>query len=712
MKKRLLALLAVVALVLTCAVGCGEETDKPGKGKDNEKINKAQLVIALNPIITYDDGTAVVAYNDIKNAIKADRESSSLTSMYDNTSWQWVYEQTDSWKARATYDLAKWVSGTGATVKKTNAYSFVNDGTTSLMSYSSANVKLATYDDQAAPDYGIVMSVTGGEEEALCYTVEQDGKISFPAGAINAIDSIGDVKTGFLAEDGTMRSASVRIMVNDQQIWSDTLMNAEAAEDGVAVTSLSYDKLGPVAVKEGDMVFISVKLDAAANVDEDVTLPAINDEDNYTTVKHITKKQKVITVNDDVVDKEEPLSMIYDYACRFVLYRDSALPAEILKQATEMRQYMEESMDDDIVLNNEMKKEQTYEIIIGASKARPESIKIENEVKNKRVDNANDFIIRRVDTKIYIAAPNALAMQKAIEYFEKTFVDTEDDIPAGYNYVYCPTNTKYMIAGVNIGQYVIRYERYPSHLVTLAAGQLHDLILSKCGYDIKQEAMQKDGKHYTYEIQVGPMLTSAKMKRSGGADPYQVRFTSADANRYFDVDSDGLLDVADNEYQIKMSGKNLVFNGGTTYAINAGMQVFLKTLEKNKSIPANYALNGKYLTSDAEKQYSLTDGLGLTLAEDFTYEGTELEIEAAVKNKWSISSDTTNGPTLLDAANDIWDKQKRPGVYGENYWIWNDKTGNGYLLEITKKESYGYDAGRVISQNKWGFRYGLVVDRR
>ena len=56
-------------------------------------------------------------------------------------------------------------------------------------------------------------------------------------------------------------------------------------------------------------------------------------------------------------------------------------------------------------------------------------------------------------------------------------------------------------------------------------------------------------------------------------------------------------------------------------------------------------------------------------------------------------------------------RQKRAGIYGDTWWITQDSTGNGYLQQITKAESYGYDAGRLISQYKWGFRYGIWETR-
>ena len=230
MKRRLISLTSAVVMLLTLAVGCATGTSNPSGGNTPANENTAQLVVAMNPILVYDDGEAIIAYNDVKNAIKADFENATLTTMHQSTAWHWAYKSADSWKKRAIYTLDKWTNGAGVKAKSAYSYTYNNEGTTSLATYYAQSTELTPYGaaDQV-PDYGLLLSVTGGEEEALTYTVQKDGILNVAEGFVTAIQSVAGVNTGFLAEDGTARSASFRMMVNGVQVWSGTLCNSTAA---------------------------------------------------------------------------------------------------------------------------------------------------------------------------------------------------------------------------------------------------------------------------------------------------------------------------------------------------------------------------------------------------------------------------------------------------------------------------------------------------
>ncbi len=729
MKKRLIALVMALAMAVTLLAGCGAETETKKKKKDNPTSeNVAQFAVAINPILAYDDGTSVVAFNDIKNAVKSDREGNTLAALYNDTGWEWSYKLDDtSWKSRATYALDSWTNGAGATGKKAVAYSFTDTGSTSLMPFAASSTPLETYQGDAVPDYGLILSGVAGEEEALTYTVDRDGKLRIPASTVTAISSVGGVETGFLAEDGTPRLASVRIMVNDQQVFSGTLCNATAAADGVALTSLSFDDLGPIAVTAGDMVFVAVKLDAQANADEDVTVPEKDDSKNWAFVTNSYQVEKAKESKNSEVEQvagDKPLPIIDNYSFGFTLVRsqeiDSYLGDGAMRLISDTAQKMEEILQDEVLIRNEYREEQALEFVFGPMyddkstpdvvEGRPDSVKIYNEVKNARANNANDYIIRRIGGKIYFEATTIRAMQAAIDYFLATFVrDDEGVIPANFEKINRKPTINYTLNGVNVASYVLRVEKYPSLVMHRAAEAIQQGILDDTGYllPIKNvtDAEAKSGKSsYKYQIQIGPMNGSVKMYRidkdgkRNTDSAYLTRFTDADTDTYMAVDYDGLLDVDDTVYSGKLNGNTFVLNGGTDFAINAGAMKFVSDLRKTKQLKNGYAINGKY--AYRTDPYSLYQGYALTLAEEFNYDPEEVDAEATVRKRWSISNDTTTGPTG-------WGQQRRPGVYGENWWIWNDATGNGYALEITKKESYGYDAGRLIGMNKYAYRYGI-----
>ncbi len=701
MRKRIVALLAAAALLASLAMGCSNKgtVEEPA----GEKGNQAQLVVAMNPVFLYDDNATVIAYNDIKNAVRTDREASNLTALYQTTAWKWAYQEDTYWQQRGIYELRKWRNGAGKSAKKTYAYALNADGSVSLGSYAAGTTALTTYQGETVPDCGLLLSVTGQKEEALCYTVAQDGVLFITAGTITAIEAVDGVKTGFLAEDGTPRKASVRILRNGVQLWSGTLQNTTAATDGVAVTALEYPQINDIAVSAGDQVMIAVQLEAQANRDEDVSAPEMNEEDNWTIVR--TASQVEVSHTIDATRSDNSLAFVVDYQSAFTWLRYSKASEEETALANEYYERFANRLNADVPYHNETHDEEKYEIVIGRNPARPQSEAIYNELISARVNHANDYTIRLVDNKLYIVGTNVYSLRAALEYFmEKLCVDDDSSVPAGYTYSHAEKTETVTVCGANISTYVIRTEKYPSYLVWMAAENLQEYIRTHCGYCIDILPMTDDGKTYANEIRVGPIQGTVKANRV-----YDTRFTSADTDAYLSVDADGLLEVPQTDYQIAIQGNALVLNGGSTYAINAGMQRLLQNLDTQKAIDSRYAVTGSY-----DQKYSLSGGYALTLADEFNYTGTDEEVETAVRRLWGMSNDTTPGPTPLAKDSNgnvtIWDQQRRPDQYGQNWWIWHSDN-NGYLMEVTKKESYGYDAIRLVSENRMSFRFGIWETR-
>lgn len=59
MKKRILAIAAVLAMLVTCFAGCKNVTPGGDTKDPTNTTNKPQLVVAMNPILIYDDNTSV-----------------------------------------------------------------------------------------------------------------------------------------------------------------------------------------------------------------------------------------------------------------------------------------------------------------------------------------------------------------------------------------------------------------------------------------------------------------------------------------------------------------------------------------------------------------------------------------------------------------------------------------------------------------------------
>ena len=712
MTKRILALLGALAVILTFFAACG---DTPTQPADGPQQNVPQLVVAASPVFVYDDGTTAVAYNDMNKAMAADSQASNLAAIADSP-WSWVYADGSDWTDRPLYGFGRWKNGSGAQAKGAFAYTFNAVGSSSLGVYSTKVNELLPYQEESLPEAGVLLSVSGTEEEALHYTVQKDGVLTVQPGTFTAIEQVAGVKTGSLAEDGTPRKASVRITANSAQLWSGTLCNSTAAADGQAVTSLEYPGFGDLHVKAGDVIVISFKLDAQANSEEDVTFPTVNEEDNWQVV---TKPTLVPVEKEEhsVVTDDGSISVISDYEFTFTIVRDAD---KYGKLAADFAGTLMDRLSAEIFVGKPGQTEQ-YEIVVGVFDQRPESKKIYNEIKSTRADNAADYVLRLVGTKLYIVGANDDALQAALDYFLATFVkDDKGKIPANYNYYYKPAHVTYTLPGGNIAGYTIRTERYPSLIVQRAAEAVQKLVLEQCGYILPIKAMNLNGTDAgEREIRIGPMNGAVNVQRV-----YDTRFTGANWQNYYTAfETDGMLDAPYGYYEMAFDGKNLEIQGGSNYAVNAATVQFLADLAKSKTLGASYRKSGTYESyyDYANKSgydtvdFGLTDGFGLTYMDNFDYEGSDEDILKAVESKWQVSKDNSAGNE-----NDEHDMyQYRPGIYGENWWISADTTGNNYLFQVTKKrvaaygdpDDHGWEAGRLIAANKWGFRFGIWESR-
>ncbi len=324
------------------------------------------------------------------------------------------------------------------------------------------------------------------------------------------------------------------------------------------------------------------------------------------------------------------------------------------------------------------------------------------------------FIIKVSGNKIYINASTTAGLLEATEHFV-TVVNKYggNSIPVDYEYTGEVKTGPYTLKGVDIGQYVIRVEKYPTYMVQRAAEALQARVYKQAGYLLPIEPMTDDLTHYEREIRVGPMNGSVKVSRA-----YDTAFTveTTESIGQFAVDDNGFIHgMGEGYYQVRFNGNHLEINGGSSYAVDAAMQQLLKDLNKTKSLTEAYTLSGTYTTGN----YSLSGGYDLAWQEEFNYDTTQSieAIDKEIREYWSISTDGATGPKegVDEEGNTIYGSQFRPGVYGKNWWIWTDPTDNGYLLQITKRADaelgVGFEAGRLISLNKWAFRYGIWETR-
>ena len=696
MKKRIIAIILCIAIASSLFSGC----DSTAKVNINKKFKaKAQLVIAANPVLVYDDQTVIAPVNDIKKSIDADRKNATLTSLSE-TDWSWITKTNEDWQKRALYDIESWKNGTGAQNKNINSYVFSDVGTISLANYNTAKVPLITYGDEELSQYGLLFSVSAKSQDALCYTVPRDGTLTVPETAFTAVEKVGNVKTGFLAEDGSGRSAVVSVMVNGKTLWYGMLCNTKAG-DGQSCSQLKCPELNSISVTAGDTVTFNFILNARANKKDDITQPDStddrddkNDDSNRNNQGSNSSNSNSSGDNSSVKDNNisgNKLSLIDGYDVRFKLIRSSKLSAAELQKVVLMRTEMEKTLGAETFLYDDETHAATddYEILIGDCD-RPESKKVYNELIDYRAGHAADYIIRIVGKKLVIAATTEYSLANALEYFIANYCkDEQSSVPSDLNYVCRPKIQTVMLGNNNIGSFAIRTERYPSVMTVTAAKDLQNWITEKTGYTVNRS---DDRTESTFEI----LLYATN--RSGYTD-YKFRTMASETLA-------AQLGLDNEEYKITFDGKKLYINAGSVSAANYAVQQLISEWDKKAKngsvrISAGYEKTGIYKLKD----YSLSDGYALTWTDEFTGnydDGTRLN-----RKNWDYVSLLQRGPMYeMSKLKEYWGINSLAELKAKftGNWITGDYTynANGIENNITVPE------GSVVN----GFMKKTLVERK
>ncbi len=716
MKKRILALLTVFALVLAAFSGCApqQETETPDGGEAQPR--KPQVVVAFNPILVFGDGSTDIAFNDVKNAMSADREAASLTSLADTTAWTWAYKLGEDWKQRGIYGMAKWRNGASVSTDNLNAYSFSNDGTISLMPYTTQASALTTYQGETPAAAGLLLSVAGTEEESLCYQFTQDATLGFPTGKITAIESVGGVKTGFLAEDNTERSAVVKFVLNTREIWAGELCNSTAGE-GTAVTELEYPELAGLTVHAGDMLFMSVKLDATYNREEDVgTTTPTPPASNPTTPSNPTQQPTGGNATGSPAPStpavtEIPLLDGYDSHFEIVYPKGASVKEKQI--AVKLRESMVGVFEADVTTRMDNTAVKPNELLVGLTD-RPESQRAYNDLRQYRVNNGADFIIRMDGTKLVIAGGTESALQAATDYFMKNYCKTDrDKLASNLSYAHRPQLSTILLDGANIASYTIRTEKYPSLMTVKAAQTLVEYVVNKTGYQLK---IEKDTTTTKNEILLGLTTRSgisAETFKSASLDLLSGKrgdkYTADDFRMFFD-------------------GGKLFLEAGSDYAAGLAVRKLIEQLEKSGSVSSSLDLRGSY----QKGEYTLLDDYAYTWGDEFlSSAGSSFSSKnwkvmekgyTEAKGPWYRKNDPyylaskasledddpTNdfGGPWLPASDDNYVQEGLIHNLGSNAVI-----RDNLLVQTARKEADGYSSSYLCTDGKMEFRYGILEAR-
>lgn len=699
MKNRIISLVLTLILIVSAFVGCNPKPAVVNKPV-NKQERKPQLVVAMNPILAYQNGTNKIAFNDVKNAMSADQKAATLTSLVDKTDWMWVYKQGEDWKKRGIYGLEKWRNGGYISADKLSAYSFMNDGTISLMPYTTKAAKLSTYQGEEPTAAGVLLSVSGKEEEALGFKISESGTIGIPTGKITAIESVGGVKTGFLAEDSTPRSAVIKFVINTREVWSGEFCNSTAG-DGTAVTELTYPDIPDIEVEAGDIFFISMKLDAQLNQEEDLKPDTPSKPDNST---NNTKPEKETVTQISLMNG-------YDSRFKIVYSKDATITQKQI--ITKMRSRMVDIFEADVLNSSDMVSEAEYELLIGLTN-RKESVKAYEELTGYRVNNGRDFIIRMDGKKLVIVANTDYSLQLAVDYFMENYCKTDkDSIPSNLNYISRPNLGNIVIGDTNIASFTIRTEKYPSVMTVRAAEALAEYVVAKTGYNLK---IEKDTVTTENEILIGLTTRSGISVNTFKSD--SLDFLKGKKGNTYNND----------DYSIFIDGTKLFVESGSDYASSHAVLKLIEELEKTSAFVKGKTISGSY----KKGEYTLLNDYAYTWGDEFyTTSGTTMSKKNwKVMEKGYLEDDgcwyEKDDPYYLASKKSLEDNDPNNNFGGP--WLetsdpkyvqegisrnlgTNVAVRNNMLVQTSKKESYGYSGSVICTDGRMEFRYGILESR-
>ena len=709
--QRIIRITSFVLIMTLLISGCAVRKNETKKDTAVKLTSDCQVAVAFNPVLFF-DYDKVVAFNDINTAMNADVKNKNLTAFGD-TDWCWVNISSDRvWRMRNPLQLDRWHNGESNADSKLKAYSLTENGSTAFMCYSTKLIDLKPYDGEGLEDNGLLLSASGDREEGLCYRVTESGSLYLPAMTFTALDSVGGVKTGFLdSEDGSQRTAVVKITINGKVLWCDEIGNC-VGESGDTVTSLQSEERYDLPVNEGDVVTFSLQLNGEKS-------PSIFDKDEPETDSDSDEFEilEPESGEEPTVVSETEIKFLNGYDSTFRVVYPAGADIQTQKIALSLRRQLEILLQAPVTVVTDDQAATDYEILIGETN-RKESGEVYSQIRGYRKNCANDYIVTVRGKKVCLAATSYVALEKAANYFTETyFISDRSAVPTDLKVVSRPTLRNFTIKGIPVSKYVIRTEKYPSILGRRAATDLAEFFIVNGGINI---AVLNDQTKTENEILVG--LT----ERSG---------ISADVFKNQSLDY--VKGYEQTEYKVFFDGNRLFLEAGSDYAANYATQLLIKSLTTANDIPANYHKSGKY----AAKDYTLSDGYAYVWGDEFYT--SDMEGNAIVNNldywvdtipngedganyvNYPADSKLVTEILKLDATDPLrkllsnlntdkthveyysfgkkYQGGKNAGIYG---------TQDNMMYQITKFDTEkGFYSSHLETSGKMNFRYGILEVR-
>lgn len=646
MKTKIISLFLITAMCLSL-IGCNTTAKKT---VDPISSENSQYVITLNPYVVSPDGTTKCVRNDVAKSMSQDYKSKTTSSFYNKTNWNWIYaDEKGNWERRKVRSLSTWVSSSGKTAKGLPfAYTLNDSGTTSLCAYDSSKMKMSGYADTDIGKSGIVMSFEDDREEAVCYIADTDETVGFSdisGGNVSVLKSFAGIKTGFFDSKNAKKSIVLRLYVNNRIYWQE-ILNKDTS-------SVLFPSIDNIELKTGDVIIFSAQAtdDTEGIVTGNCDIPA--------KTKDVFSKTPIYGEESNSETETEELMLVSGGMADYAIVRPASATEKEKSLITSFSKQLSDNLNADFDVSDDSASVEGNCIYVYNTKYSSQLI---SEIKNKRKENAGDFIIRVKDKNIYIAAVSEFGLEFALDFFRKNYgKDSEKPIPKDLNYISANHNPikPISLGGSKITNYRIVISHVSSFVEKSAADYIQKEIVRMVGEKIA--------------------IVNDNTKASG------KEITVGDTNRTSNNYSTVANNNATKNYTINVTSNRTSITGGQIYAVNAGAIKFISLLDSKKTLA-----NGKY-TGTYDGGYTLTNGYKLAWADEFN--GDKLSKNWISKAGNPSENNAFGGKTYLSAANNVLNN----GALEQ----WTIKDGN----DLTYASIYSQGAAKML------FQYGYIEIR-
>ncbi len=431
----------------------------------------------------------------------------------------------------------------------------------------------------------------------------------------------------------------------------------------------------------------------------------------------------LITVLTGCGENVQSLASVTDDGKHFYysVVRPKGCADEIEKNAKNIRTLLRKAHKTNVTVSygEDEDFEGNLEILIGNT-GRTESRQALERIKENRENHQFDFIIKTIGDKICITAVKDEMIAKAVEYFAETYCTNETD--------WKKLNSKTEII------YEAPFKDYPH---SLGGTQLKDFtVVTVRDMEYIYGRNLEEIITYLSESQ-GYVLTQQDERAETTEHEILVGNLEREASKEVMVDG--------NNWIIKMVDGKLVIKGGSSLALSAALENFLRLIKEKESedsyidLPSDYELSGSYTPAENVFQliwsdefnsnkinnhwwvdYSSQDPYGTTSGSTLGGECVEKAVENAKMTGDGCLTifSTRNGKNFTSGSVSTWDTlqlkygiiefrmklPKEPGCAG--LWFNSSKLGYGCMTEYDLLENFGSAKSFAANLHRWWLQNG------